>query len=1149
MAQVDGSADGADVVKEFPIVGVGASAGGLEALREMFGGFEGKCGMAFVVVQHLDPNHESLMAQLLERYTSMQVSQATGGEAIQPDHVYVIPPGHGLALDDGVLNLTEFKDPRGMRRPIDDFFISLAKDRGGQAACVILSGTGADGSSGLRAIKEHGGLCIAQDPDTAAYDGMPSSAIGTGLVDIVSEPEQIVEHLDSFFRLGTKLAEELETELYEADELDDLCGVLHEVIGHDFSQYKRNTLSRRVARRMQVLGLDDMRHYVAQLREDENECEALFRDLLINVTSFFRDRIAFEKLEDLVIDPLVARSKDGEEIRVWVPGCSSGEEAYSIAMMFGMATRKHGTRPYIQIFATDIDEGMLEIGRAASYPLSAIESIPAAYRDEFIVGGTDHFGISPYIRDMVRFSPHNVMRDPPYSNIDLVSCRNLLIYFDDELQKTVIPRFHFALKQNGSLFLGSSEAIGRFEDLFETVDQSARLFRRRSVKGSYHLHLPSDMRYAARRRRGELASASERPTVNRVETDALQLIAQRYAPVSLMVDAEGMLVERWGSAGRYLEFPDKLERNVHVPTLARPGLREIVMPLMRRVRETGRRCIARNLEIKTEFGMLEARATCEKVRDGIFLLVIEDSGKLKEEPEGDADDFEDFDAGDGQVQFLEEELHATRHRLRSTVEELETTNEELKSSNEEMMSMNEELQSTNEELTTVNDELKNKVDQLTTANSDLKNFFDSTQLAVLVVDADMNIRSYTDAATELFPIDDAFLGKPLGNLPTNLETKDYLDKARRAARGEGVSESALSSDILDAEYIMRAMPYRLLDGDIDGATLVFTDVTSTLTLERELREESERLRLALEVARIGIWEYEPGTDTTTLDDTERRLLNIPEDDPGTSMQDILQTIPSEDRDRINKSLRMAMEGSHVFDEIFRLPLGNGKIRYLHGLGKLINNGGKRKFIGVTFDVSAEQGLLDQRELMIKEMNHRVKNLFSVIAAMVTIAARDADDVSSFADGLRERIYALGRSHALTNSPANENGSVELRELIETVLKPNMAGQELALDGENVAVSNDKLTSLALILHEWATNSAKYGALGVEDGSLAIGWREEDGLVSLEWRETGRAAGVEDDGTPGFGTRLVATAARQLQGEASGEASADGYRRELSFPAR
>ncbi|MBJ3761406.1 PAS domain-containing protein [Maribius pontilimi] len=1125
--------------RELPVVGIGASAGGLEALREMFSAHEDGADMAFVVVQHLDPTHESLMAQLIERYTTMAVSQAAGGETLEPNHVYVIPPGHGLAIEDGVLQLTEFTDPRGMRRPIDDFLESLAHDKGAQSACVILSGTGADGSRGMRAIMEQGGLCLVQDPKTARYDGMPTSAIKTGLVDVVSMPNAIIDHLMRFFD-PTNAAQAADPDVIEnADYIEALCERLRETIGHDFSNYKRATLVRRIARRMQVLGIEEGQDYLAFTRSNAKECQLLFRDLLINVTRFFRDPEHFAKLNEKVIEPLVANAEDGEEIRLWVAGCSSGEEAYTFAMYFSEAMQKYDVRPYVQIFATDIDEKMLSLGRACTYPLAALSDIPASFRDRYTISNQDSFSLTPQVRDMVRFSLHSLIRDPPFSKIDLISCRNLLIYLDETIQKQVMPLFHFSLRTGACLFLGSSEAIGRFEDLFDPIDQSARIFQRRNVLSRYSLQLPKGNVRDTPYRRAEPDQASTQPRENPIEIAALKRMANHYAPVSLLVDEQGNLLQRWGRVGRFLDFPERLERNVHVPTLAKPGLREIVGALLREVRKTERRSIIRDVEVLTEFGKLTCSVVGEPIEPFATLLVIRETGAL--EP-FDGDDLTEFDQQEGQLKFLEDELQTARHRLSSTVEELETTNEELKSSNEEMMSMNEELQSTNEELTTVNDELKSKLDELTVANSDLKNFFDSTELMIIVVDTNLRLRSYTEAAEQLFELDKSSIGKPLGALKTSLREDDFLHHVSDAARNGHAAEYRAHTGA--RSFIARIIPYRRFDGSVDGATLIFTDVTNALQLEQDLKEEQERLSLALEVAGIGIWEYEPSSDKTTLDVTERYLLDIPAGDPGDQMDPILSRLSDEDRTRINSALRRAMDGQNDFDETFKLPLRSGGVRWLHGLGRRVAVGDKRKFIGVTYDVSSERELLAQRELLIREMHHRVKNLFAVVSALVSVSARDVDDIDQLAATLRGRIQALDRSHSLS-SGFDIVDEFALRDVIEAALAPALQDHALNIDGPEVEVARDRLTPLALILHEWTTNSLKYGALAVDGGTLDVGWSVDGDRVALRWSETG---GIEvPGGKAGFGTLLIEATARQLSAEVDAIATEGGYKRTLTFP--
>ena len=1124
-----------------PVVGIGASAGGLEALRQVFQAQQNNTGLAFVVIQHLDPTHESLMAQLIERYTQMDVRQAKGGETLEADRIYVIPPGHGLAISDGVLELTEFSDPRGQRRPIDDFFDSLAKDRKDLAAAVVLSGTGADGSRGLRCIKDQGGLVVAQTPETARYDGMPVSAISTGLVDVTADPEDILDALSNFFARSRDA--DLDEEAEEVtDHVDDLCEVLREAVGHDFSRYKRNTLTRRIARRMQVLSIDEADDYIKRIRSDEDECQALFQDLLINVTQFFRDKDEFEALHALVIDKMVRLSRDGQELRVWVPGTSSGEEAYSLAILFAEAMRRHEKRPYVQIFATDIDDRMLDIARSGSYPLPSLADIPVELQNRYVVGNADSFSFVPQIRDMVRFSLHNLVRDPPFSKIDLVSCRNLLIYFDDSLQKQVLPLFHFALRDSGYLFLGTSEGIGRFEDLFEVVDQRSKLFRRRNVKSNYSLQIGRQTAPVFARRRERQTSGEESRATNSAEIAAAQRIADKYAPVSFLVDEEGTLLQKWGAAGKFLEFPDRIERNVHVPTLALPGLRETIGPLLRSVVEGQNKVIASKVSVTLEYGQVDVAVLCEPIEAGGYLIVIREIGAIQPFDDSGATQFE---GGDGQLQFLEQELQDTRHRLRSAVEELETTNEELKSSNEEMMSMNEELQSTNEELTTVNDELKVKVDQVTVANADLKNFFDNTELVVIVVDAQLMVRSFTDAAAEIFTLEERDIGRSLTDVRTELDSREYIRAALEAA-GEGKATEYRTRTRTE-EFIARIIPYRRMDGTIDGATLVFTDVTDALRMERELREERERLRLALEVAKVGIWQYDPSSDAIILDEKERDLLGLAEDEAD-QMEPVLARMEPSDRDRINAALRRAMDGKIDFDEVFRMPMPDGSERWLHGLGRRISTASsdEARFVGVTYDVTSEHRQIEERETVVREMNHRVKNLFAVIAAMVTMVRRDAETLDEFAEALRGRIHALGRSHSLTANATGLDDGVSLAELVATVIEPAKGKQDIEVSGDPVTIPVSKLTPVAMILYEWATNATKYGALSIPDGELEIAWKVDGEKLAVTWVERGGKGGTDGNGETGFGSRLVEVTVRQLGGEASGEATDDGYRRTLKF---
>ncbi|MGN5374526.1 CheR family methyltransferase [Sphingomonas hankookensis] len=1122
-----------------PIVGIGASAGGLEALREMLAPAHLPTGLAFVVVQHLDPNHESMLAQLLDRNTVLEVLQSAGGERIAPDTVYIIPPGRGLAIRGGVLELTDFEQPRGLRRPIDDFFISLAGDQQANAACVILSGTGADGTTGLRAIKEHGGLCVAQQPDSARYDGMPLSAVGTGMTDFVKPPGEILHCLQAFFqRRGTDpIAPEANV---VADHVDDMCRVLRSAIGHDFSGYKRSTLVRRVERRMHVLGIDTGRAYLARIRGDATECEALFRDLLINVTRFFRDGDAFEVLRTRVIEPLMADRASDEDVRVWVPGCSSGEEAYTIAMLFAEAARKAGSSLAVQIFATDIDEQMLSIAREGSYPAAAMADVPPHLRERYTVPHAERFTIAAPIRDMIRFSSHSLVKDPPFSRIDLVSCRNLLIYFDDRLQQAVLPLFHYALRPGGYLFLGPSESVGRFEHFFTPVDQQARLFERTPGAPSYPIDLPGNQRQPVARRerdtRGDGAALSS-------EGLATRRMVERYAPPSLIVDQDGGIISAYGKLSRYFEFPVTRTGGSSAVNLARPGLRNVIGPLLRQARDERRRVAARDVAVETDYGTQPVEIICDPLGDGTLLFVFRDTGPFVP---SDHDELQELELGDDHLESLEDELRLTRHRLRSAIEELETANEELKSSNEEMMSMNEELQSTNEELSTVNDELKIKVDQLTVANSDLRNFYEIDRTG------GRGARCRPEGA-QLYRCGDAHLSAETRRSRPSVDrcrqpVAGFDASGRCPCRRGGGAPTQRRVHSVDGQHIysLRVLPYCTQSGAVDGTTLVLTEITDALALERQLAAERERLDLAIKAAGIGVWEYCPENGEVLLDPVERQLFEIGADTKA-GIDMLFDRIDPDDLPKVEASLRRANERSGDFEATFRLRRSDGEVRWIKGFGRAIAGSAPQRLVGVSIDVTPEYALAETRELMLREMNHRVKNLFAVIAGMMTIAARSHDDVRSFADDLRHRIAALGSAHSLA-SPAGRPQAVGLDDIVAITLAPYREHARIEIDGPVVALDRNCLSPLALILHEWATNSMKYGALGSGgERGLQVRWRAGDDGIILTWIEDA-AVSDREPGKRGFGSVLVETSVRQLRGAVT-TADTDGqFRLDMRLPA-
>ena len=1132
-----------DVDRRLCIVGVGASAGGLEAIREMLASANPETNLAYVVIQHLDPNHESLLAELLGRQTALDAQQVSGGEKLEAGKVYIIPPGHGLSIHEGVLELTEFAQPRGLRRPIDDFFESLALDQGRYAACVILSGTGADGSSGLRAIKEHGGLCIAQAPETARYDGMPNAAKATRMVDFVRRPDQIVDTITQFYAHKSLSQGDTVLSRTVAECISDICNQLYKVVGHDFTDYKPSTLVRRIERRIQVLDLQDGNEYLERLKSDREECETLFRELLINVTRFFRDREHFEVLRDEVIAPLV-RDNDGEEIRVWVPGCSSGEEAYSIAMLFSEQVRIQKKTISIQIFATDIDEQMLKIARQGLYPISALADIPEEMRELYTIAREGKFQVDSRIRDMIRFSLHSVVRDPPLSNIDLISCRNLLIYFGEKLQSSALPVFHYAIRPGGTLFLGPSETIGRFESAFAAIDQSARLFRRKDGDSDYPLHL-----------RGKRNASYDSHDSSRDDTSSTRVTWQRglaadrilkaYAPATVHVTAAGKILGSTGRLSKYLALEPGSESAQHVQALARPGLREAVSALIRRGPESGKRVTTRDLSARSEFGQQQLDLIAEGLSDGTTLLIFQDREKF--EAIDDAD-IEELNPSDSHVQSLEEDLRSTRARLHITVEELETANEELKSSNEEMMSMNEELQSTNEELATVNDELKSKVDQLSVANADLHNFFSSTALPLVVVDSNLLIRNYTEAILEIYPFRRGDRGRPLNEVSSVVLENGEIIQATTDVISGGDAKTLHVRDMAGGTtWSLLITPYRGSDDSIDGATLVFTNLTQELRLEQALAEEGDRLRLALEVTELGVWEYVPSTQTLRLDDTCKALLGLPENAPeDLPIEDTAKSLDKEHQKVFLDAFANASQKDQL-DVTVTLQAADGQSRELRLFGRA--DGSRRVFrvLGVISDVTSQNESARIRELMLREMNHRVKNMFSIISGMLRLVGRSATTVREVVEGVETRVAALARSHNL--SQQQSGAPVSLSDVIEATLSPYAGEERFDMKGPNVTVDSGDLSPLSLILHEWATNAAKYGVLGPIEGTLRVSWEAlGNGKLEILWNESYSNEFEHGEQKAGFGSMLVQIAADQLDGSVSVDASPNGREMRLTYGA-
>lgn len=858
--------------EDFPIVGIGASAGGLASFEAFFVAMpaETEPGMAFVLVQHLSPDHVSLLAELVRRYTTMPVSEVTDGVEVKPNQVYIIPPNTDLELQDGSLRLTAPSARRGLRLPIDRFFRSLAREKRERAIGLVLSGTGMDGTLGVRAIKGEGGLTMAQTPETAAHDGMPRSAIATGMVDVVAAPSEMPHALTTYVRHAFQRPRAAGSPPRDEDSVRKVCVLLRAHTGHDFSQYKATTLVRRMERRMAIHQLESLTQYVRYLRENVTEVDALFRDLLIGVTNFFRDPEAFKVLEDTVIPRLFALKAAHDPVRVWVCGCSTGEEAYSIAILL-QEQLELLKRPFkVQVFATDIDRHAIDAARSGTFPASITADVSPERLERWFHHDAERgtYRVQKVIRDLLVFSEQDVIKDPPFSRLDLISCRNLLIYLNGELQKRLLPLFHYSLSPGGHLFLGTSETVGEYGRLFSVVDRKWKIYQR----------VPSDVAYvrpsmgdyvAPSYDRTERPHAPLAPDVSEYLGSLRQLTEQallsHYVVAGLLINHRGDILHIIGRTGKYLE-PTSGDAAMNILGMARDGLRRELTTALHRAVAHKQPVDQRGLRVKSDGGLVTVHLTVRPIlSDGgapsdLFLVILEEESQHGPAPAPTVA----VDNPDGRIAELERELRVKEDYLQTTLEEMETTNEELKSTNEEMQSVNEELQSTNEELetskeelqslneelSTVNAELQDKVADLSRANNDMNNLLAGTGVGTLFVDHQLRIARFTPAATQVINLIPADVGRPVEHVVPNFVGYDRLVEDTRQVLDTLVPIEAEVQIKSGAWYLMRIRPYRTIENVIEGVVLTLVDISERKRADQALRESESRLEAALSASNV-----------------------------------------------------------------------------------------------------------------------------------------------------------------------------------------------------------------------------------------------------------------------------------------------------------
>lgn len=1150
------------------VIGIGASAGGLSAFKKFFGAMPEENGMAFVLIQHLDPNHDSLLVPLVAKQTAMQVVEAVDGVTVAANTVYVIPPDSTLEIKAGTLRLARPAPPRDSRRPIDTFFMSLARDQGDNAVCIVLSGTGSDGTLGLRAVKESGGLTLAQaEFDHKAMLGMPDSAAATGLVDLIlpveDMPARLMMHRAHLAATGGQEDEPGPRSIPQED-LKTIMVLLRAAVGQDFGSYKESTISRRVQRRMQVLRIEHVPEYIERLRQDNREGEALFREMLIGVTQFFRDADAFEALQAEVISKLLARANPATGVRVWVAGCATGEEVYSLAILFREVMDGMVSPPVVQIFGSDIDDRAIVRSRTGRFrgPLAGVS--PARLERWFKPVEADYCVVKE-VREMCVFSKHSIIRDPPFSKLDLVSCRNVLIYFDRNLQDLAARNFHYALVSGGFLFLGMSEGVTQNSSLFTAVDQQHRIFAKRDMKSVSLPELQSGPATGVKPDR-ELAIK-----VDPVERQA-RLLLEKYTPAYLVVDADHQVVRfSGGGVGQYLE-PSAGVASLDLFTILKKSMRAGVRTALRQSHGSGQVAETAASRLMVGGAQREAYVVVEPMANegygnGLSLVVFREREHVATARGAKRARGVNGVRTDGAVASqLEHELESSKMELKTVIDELETTTEEMKSSNEEFQSVNEELQasneeletakeemqSVNEELRTVNGEIAEKNVQLQALNSDLRNLLESTQIATMFLDNGLRIKSFTPGMMELIHLRESDEGRPATDIVSRLDYGGLEVDARQVLRDLSVVEREVS--IVEGEtrkvLIMRMRPYRTVNNVIEGVVMTFVDITARKILEETLKESELQLSSIINQAAAGVVKLDLEGRCLLVNPLYCRIA-------GRSRQELegMRLLELSHPDDLAENTRLfykLVDDKQAFEFETRLVRPDGSVVWVHAsMSPTLNAAGKvHRVLGVVSDITDQHAADKQREYLLHELSHRVKNILATVQSIAGQSAFGALTVETYKTAFMGRLMALAVTHNLLQS--NDWHGVLLRDIASTELAPYQT--EVArwtIEGGDVLLNANAALALGMAIHELATNAMKYGALSRSEGRVAISWNvfklDQVRRVRFVWQESGGPVVGTEPGK-GFGTRLITEGlALQLDGKISLDFRPDGVHCSIEFP--
>ncbi|MCB8978144.1 MAG: PAS domain-containing protein [Ardenticatenaceae bacterium] len=966
----------------FYIVGIGTSAGGLEALEHFFTNMPPDDQLAFVVVQHLSPDYKSHMVELLTKYTSLNVHEARDGMEVEPKNIYLIPQRKNMTIFKGKLYLVERGRSQGLNLPIDIFFESLAKDQGEKAIGIVLSGTGSDGTRGIRSIKEMGGMVVAQDA-TARFDGMPRSAVATQLVDYVIPPEEMPRSLLSYIKhpyLNRDLSVSPAT-LDDRVPLEKLFAILRNQTGIDFSSYKPTTILRRIARRMSINQIDGMAEYVKFLEQSPTESQLLYKEFLISVTRFFRDPEAFEIIKKDVIPELFKGRKPLDQIRVWVAGCATGEEAYSLAILFQEYMQETGQRVDVKIFATDIDQDALDVAGRGLYPESTLADISFERLQNFFIKRGDNHEILRHVRASVVFAYQNLIKDPPFSRIDLVSCRNLLIYLQPHLQKSVMGLFQFALKPGGFMLLGSSETVGNFSDVFVSHHNRWKIYRYEgdaSPTSRAAFTMPGDLRLQAP---PEPVRQTTVPTAEWHSRDSiLRHLVEQLMPPCVVVNEKQDVIHAFGEVRQYLEAPIGYQVNLNIMNMVRP---ELSLPLSTALHRTLQNqedvtynhiCLENAAEKK--YINLTTRLFWERNnRQRLVLIIFEESDY--QPPESDLNvNFDINQSAAQRIEDLELQLQYTKENLQATIEELETSNEELQATNEELMAANEELQSTNEELQSVNEELRTvnneyqeKIRELTRLNNDINNLLVATDIGTIFLDSNLMVRRFTPSVQKVVNLIENDIDRPFKHISHNLVDIDLHEKAQQVLTTKIAIEQELNSQN-NRSYLVKVSPYLTHSHQIDGIVISLVDVTHRRRAEKEkdeyravLARQQSIISQTQRIVNVGSWELNLINNSLSWSDEMYYIFEVSRDEFGGTYEGFLELVHPEDREVVKQAHQSSMKDKIPFHISHRVLLKDGSVKQVMEWGETFFNddGQSTHSIGLIQDVSdsTNQPFLDQ----------------------------------------------------------------------------------------------------------------------------------------------------------------------------------------------